>query len=64
MKGGFGLENKEKGLERIYGRGSGERKFRPIPVSKFRPRRKSQLYDTAHAAYPQTGAYATEEEEK
>lgn len=61
MKGGCGLENKKNGQERTYGRGSGERKFRPIPMLKLRPRRKSQLYDSAHAAYPQTGAYATEE---
>lgn len=55
------MTEKTKGIARTYGRGSGERKFHPIPVPKFRPQRKSQLYDPAHAAYPQSGAYATEE---
>ena len=54
---------KEKGSERTYGRGAGERQYHPIPMPKFRPR-PSRLYDIAHAPYPQSGAYATEEEEE
>ena len=48
---------------RTYGRGAGERPFRPIPVIKSRIRRRpvSILYDEFHAAYPQTGAYAVSE---
>lgn len=53
----------EKGLQRTYGRGAGERQYHYIPMPKYRPR-PSRLYDTAHAPYPQSGAYATEEEEE
>lgn len=60
MKGGDSVE--EKGLERTYGRGAGERRYHPIPMRKFQPR-PSRLYETAHAPYPQSGAYATEEVE-
>lgn len=51
-----------KGLQRTYGRGAGERQYSRIPMRKFRPR-PSRLYDSAHAPYPQSGAYATEGEE-
>lgn len=53
----------EKGLQRTYGRGAGERRFHPIPMAKNKRRVASRLYDSAHAKYPQTGAYATEEPE-
>ncbi len=52
---------KPKGLERTYGRGSGERKLQRIPMPKNRKPFHSALYHANHAAYPQTGAYATEE---
>lgn len=52
---------KDKGLERTYGRGSGERKFRGIPMPKNRKPFRSALYHPNHARYPQSGAYATEE---
>lgn len=60
MKGGDILS--DKGLQRTYGRGAGERQYHHIPMPKFRPR-PSRLYDIAHAPYPQSGAYATDEEE-
>lgn len=53
-------EDKTKGLERTYGRGSGEREYQRIPMPKFRPK-PSRLFESNHAAYPQTGAYASED---
>lgn len=53
----------DKGLERTYGRGAGERQYRRIPLTKNKRRVASRLYDSAHAKYPQTGAYKTEEPE-
>lgn len=53
--------SEDKGLERTYGRGSGERKYRPIPMFKPRRRFHSALFHPGHASYPQSGAYATEE---
>lgn len=50
----------EKGHRRTYGRGSGERQYRPIPLVKNKRRVASCLYDSAHAKYPQTGVYAAE----
>lgn len=50
----------KKGLQRTYGRGAGERPYHPIPLAKNRRRVASSLFDSAHAKYPQTGAYATE----
>ena len=54
---------KEKGLERTYGRGAGERQYHRIPMPKFQTH-PSRLYDSAHAPYPQSGAFAAEEEEE
>ena len=45
---------------RTYGRGSGERAYRPIPIPPFRPK-VSRLFESGHAAYPQTGVYASSE---
>ena len=60
-KKGVFVVNEEKGLERTYGRGSGEREFRRIPMMKNRKPFKSALYHPNHAPYPQSGAYASEE---
>lgn len=49
-----------KGLRRTYGRGSGEHARERIPMRPFRPK-ISRLYDVAHAKYPQSGAYATDD---
>ena len=43
---------------RTYGRGSGERAYHPIPMRPFRPK-VSRLFESGHAAYPQTGVYAS-----
>lgn len=51
----------EKGYRRTYGRGAGEREYRPIPLVKNKRRVASRLYDSAHAKYPQTGVYAAED---
>lgn len=55
------MEEKLKGLEYTYGRGSGEKKYERIPMRRFRPR-PSRLYDPAHAACPQGRIHATNEE--
>lgn len=47
-------------LKRTYGRGAGERRYDPIPLAKNRRRAASRLFDSAHAKYPQTGAYAVD----
>lgn len=52
----------EKGLERTYGRGSGERQYHRIPMTKTRKRFYSALFHPGHAKYPQTGVYASEEQ--
>lgn len=54
----------DKGLERTYGRGAGERQYHRIPLAKNKRRVASRLYDSAHAKYPQSGAYASEEPKK
>lgn len=54
------MEEMEKGFRRTYGRGAGEREYRPIPLAKNKRRIVSRLYDSAHAKYPQTGVYAAE----
>ena len=54
----------EKGLRRTYGYGAGEREYRPIPMARNRRRQPSRLYEAGHARYPQTGAYAAEEDDK
>lgn len=54
----------DKGLERTYGRGAGERQYHRIPLVKNKRRAVSRLYESTHAKYPQSGGYATEEPEK
>ncbi len=54
-----------KGLERTYGRGSGERKYKRIPLCTKRKKRPTAvLYDPLHAPYPQSGAYASDDLDK
>lgn len=55
------MEEMKKGYQRTYGRGAGERQYRPIPLVKNKRRAVSRLYDSAHAKYPQTGVYAAED---
>lgn len=55
------MEEMEKGYRWTYGRGAGERQYRPIPLVKNKRRPASRLYDSAHAKYPQTGVYAAED---
>lgn len=50
----------KKGSQRTYGRGAGERPYHPIPLAKNKRRVASSLFDSAHAKYPQTGAYAAD----
>lgn len=51
----------DKGLERTYGRGEGERQYPRIPLTKNKRQEVSRLYDIAHTKYPQSGGYAVEE---